>query len=164
LSQVATTLLWLGGDDGTADALIERALALNPGASLPWFASAWIKVFDGRPELAIEQWERHLLLDPRSRHYAFVAGGMGIALALLGRFDDAVTRLREALHVAPDHRGLQIMLVVALAHVGQVEEARRRAATLPADVISNRLGPFRRKADRDLCRDSLRLAGVVVEG
>jgi adenylate cyclase len=162
LSYVCTALIWVGGDAKTADALAERALALNPGASLPWFASAWIKAFDGRHDLAMEHWRRHMALDPRSPLYAFVAGGVGIALTLSGRSEEGVTRLTEALHLVPGQRIFRAILAAALAHAGRATEARIAYAALPPGVLDNTLALLRAPVDRELIRQGLDLAGAAV--
>ncbi len=66
LSTVATVFIWVGDDPAGSDAMVARAMAQNPGAALPWFAGGWVKLFGGEPALAIEHFERHLAINPRS--------------------------------------------------------------------------------------------------
>jgi adenylate cyclase len=155
---VSTVLIWVGGDAATADALVERALALNPGASTPWFASAWIKLVTGRHQLALEHWDRHLALDPRSPLYAFVAGGRGVAFTLEGRFEEGAGRLAEALHHVPDHRPFATFHAAALGLAGRPADARASLDRLPADAVENALGLLRDPADRVLIAQGLSLA------
>jgi tetratricopeptide (TPR) repeat protein len=149
-------MIWVGGDAGAADALAERGLALNPGAAQPWFASAWIKLVTGRHQLALEQWDRHLALDPRSPLYAFVAGGRGIALTLQGRLDEALAALGEALQHVPDHRPFRTFHAAALALAGRKGEAKAALADLPAGAVDNALGLLRDPRDRERIAVSLR--------
>jgi adenylate cyclase len=138
--------------------MVARALAQNPGAALPWFASAWVKLFGGEPALAIEHFERHLAIDPRSPLQAFVAGGIGTALALQHRFEEAAASLRGALRAVPDQRPFRAALIACLAYLGRREEAAEMLAALPEPARNNFLGLFQREADRALMREGLRLA------
>ena len=158
LATVATVFIWLGQDPAGADAMVARATAQNPGGAQPWFASGWVKLFAGEPALAIEHFERHLAIDPRSALQAFVAGGIGIALMLQNRFDAAAPRLREALHAVPDQRPFRASLIACLAYLGRRDEAAAMFAELPDTARKNFLGLFRREADRVLMREGLRLA------
>ena len=158
LSTVATVFIWVGEDPAGCDAMVARAIAQNPDATLPWFASGWVRLFGGEPALAIEHFERHLAMDPRSTLQAFVAGGIGTALVLLHRFDEAAPRLRESLRTVPDQRMFRAALIACLAYLGRREEAGAMFAELPDQARKNFLGLFRREADRVLMREGLRLA------
>jgi TolB-like protein len=158
LSTVATVFIWVGEDPAGCDAMVARAMAQNPGAPLPWFASGWVRLFGGEPALATESFERHMAIDPRSTLQAFVAGGIGTALMLEHRFDEAAPRLREALRAVPDQRMFRAALIACLAFLGRREEAGAMFAELPEQARKNFLGLFRREADRALMREGLRLA------
>jgi len=160
MAMIATVLIWVGEDAKAADAMVERALSRNPGAALIWFASAWIKTFDGRPALALEHFDRHMVLDPRSPLRMFVAGGTGVALTLLGRFGEGAARLGEALQQVPDHTVFRTILTVALALGGDADAARPLAERLPAGAITNTLALLQNPADRERVREGLGLAGA----
>ena len=162
LATIATVFIWVGDDIDASRATVGRALATNPGASMPWFASAWIELFGGRPEVAIDHFERHMALDPRSPLQVFVTGGIGVALCLMRRFDAAALRLVEALRAVPDQRPFRVALVVALAQLDRREEAAAMLPALPPRVIANALALFRDDADRALIREGLSLAGAEV--
>jgi len=162
LGVVSNTFLWSGEDIAVADALAERALALNPGASFVWFPSAWVKLFSGRPALAIEHFETHLRLDPRSPNLAFVNGGMGLAQLLLRRFEAAVPLLREAIQRVPEHPFYRAGLAAACGHLGRIAEAAPHLQALNPNQIRSVLDLCRRPEDRELVRSGLALAGADV--
>jgi len=162
LGYVSNTFLWAGEDIEVADALAERALARNPGASFVWFASAWVKLFSGRPALAIEQLETHLRLDPRSPNRAFVNGGKGLAELLLRHFEAAIPLLREAIQQVPEHPFYQVGLAAACGHLGKVADAAAPLTALTPSQIRNVLDQLRLPEDRELVRAGLSLAGADV--
>ena len=162
LGIVSNLFVWAGEDIAVADALAERALARNPGASFVWFASAWVKLFSGRPALAIEQFETHLRLDPRSPNLAFVKGGFGLALLLLGRFEAAIPTLKEAIQRLPEHPFYQAGLAAAYGHLGRITDAAPALKSLNSSQIRTVLDQLRRPEDRELLRSGLALAGVDV--
>jgi len=127
----------------------------EPAAPLVWFGSASIKLFGGRPELAIEQFERHLALDPASPLYAFVTGAQGIALMLLGSPAEAAARIGEALRHVPDQRPFRLAHAAALGLVGRTAEARAALAGMPAEAQANALAQFRDPAHRALMAEGL---------
>jgi len=162
LGIVSNTFLWAGEDIDVADALAERALARNPGAAFVWFPSAWVKLFSGRPALAIQQFETHLRLDPRSPNRPFVNGGKGLGELLLGHFEAAVPLFREATQQIPEHPFYRVGLAAACGHLGRLAEAAAPLQGLTPNQIRNVLDQLRLPKDRDLVRSGLALAGADV--
>jgi len=159
---VSHVLLWAGEDIKAADTLAERAIALNPRSSFVWWVSGSVKLFDGRPALAIEHWATHLRLDPRSVYQAFITGGTGLALVLMGRLEEALPRLREAVQLLPHHPFHLIGLTAAYAHLGRVDEAKAPLSRLTARQIAYVLGLLRDAGHREIVRSGLALAGADV--
>ena len=158
LSVIATVFMWTGEDAHAADRLAERALKLNPAAPLAWFGSAWIKLFDGRPELAMAQFERHLTLDPSSPLYAFVTGAQGIALMLLGSPGEGAARIAESLRHVPEQRPFRVGYAAALGLAGRAAEAKSALAQVPPEAAANALALFRDETHRALIAEGLRRA------
>jgi len=121
-----------------------------------------VKLFDGRPAMAIEHWATHLRLDPRSPYQAFITGGTGFALVLLGRFDEATPRLREAIQLLPQHLFHSTGLAVACANLGRIGEAKESLRQLTSAQIDYMLRLLRDPAHRELVRAGLALAGADV--
>jgi adenylate cyclase len=162
LGIVSNTFLWAGEDIGVADALAERALARNPGASFVWFPSAWVKLFSGRPALAIEQFDTHLRLDPRSPNQPFVNVGKGLAELLLRHFEAAIPLLREAIQQIPEHPFYRVGLAAACGHLGRIADAAAPLKGLTPNQVRNVLDQLRLPQDRELVRSGLALAGADV--
>src|SRR6516162_782972 len=81
-------------------ALVDRALALNPGFARGWHISGVLRLEAGQPDIAIEHVENSLRLSPHAR--------VGPALAVIGeahflarRFDQAVPKLLLAIQEDP---------------------------------------------------------------
>ena len=83
----------LGEDIGTPLALVDRALALNPGYATAWFWSGFIKLFAGSTDVAIEHFQTSLRLDPRTTLRPFTDTGIWLLLF-------AATPVRRGGHVA----------------------------------------------------------------
>ena len=165
LTYVAASIMQSGGDITTADALQERALALNPGSSLSWFISGWCKLYTGRQELAISRLETSLRMDPRSGWRPVVLAGLGFATLFQRCFEDAIPLLLEAVELRPSLTWALHGVVAANAHLGRLAEARRRLADVgvsSAIYIESLSGLFRNPGDLELLRSGLALAGADV--
>ncbi|HEY5070455.1 MAG TPA: TIR domain-containing protein [Caulobacteraceae bacterium] len=162
LTTVAEAIADLGGDLADADALIERALSRNPGASSAWLVSGWLKLYAGRPELALQHYDKALRLDPRSPYGPLVLIGKSFSLVALRRFEEAIPLLKEAVQLRPDQNGGAMALTVAYAHLGRLSEARAALdKVLPAAIVGI-LGVFRDPGLNAVMRSGLALAGADV--
>jgi adenylate cyclase len=128
LVHLARTAAELDGDRRASLAMADRALELNPGSSLVWTRAGWVSLFGEQYEQAVERLEHALRLNPRApdRHQALT--GMGAALAILGRFEEAVPWLSEAITLRPDFPTPLFTLAIALAHLGRIDEAKAALA------------------------------------
>src|SRR5262249_8208795 len=61
----------------TADAMLERALSLNPGSAEAWYHSGILKTYAGDATTALERYERALRLNPRSPQRPVILGMIG---------------------------------------------------------------------------------------
>jgi adenylate cyclase len=171
LTCVAMTLAHSSGDMPTANSLIDRALALNPGASQPLVFGGWTRMYGGRPELAVELFAAGLRLDPRSGWRPIVVSGLGFAAMLTRRFDEAIPLFRECIQLNPTMEWFCTTgLIVSHAHLGQLEDAGRALSRLldivaaaPAIDLRMQLGLYRGAAEREIFRSGLALAGADVE-
>ncbi len=105
----------------TAVSLIDRAMILNPNSSATLEASTWVRIRAGDPELAVEHCLRAMRLNPHTQPNTPLA----IAYFLLGREQEALACIDEALINAP--RALPTLRFAATikAGFGRVEEARQ---------------------------------------
>jgi Tetratricopeptide repeat len=114
----------LGEDIGTPLALVDRALALNPGYATAWFWSGFIKLFAGSTDVAIEHFQTSLRLDPRTTLRPFTDTGIGCCYFLQRRFDEAVTLLAGSLRQVPTYVPTAWALASCYAHMDRLDDAR----------------------------------------
>jgi TolB-like protein/class 3 adenylate cyclase len=159
LALAAFPLSFLGEDIGTQIELVDRSLALNPSFARAWFLRGVLSVWAGEPDLAIEQVETSLRLNPRDRRGNY-NWPIGIAHFFARRFDDTLTKLLVAAQETPawpwPYRGL----AACYAHMGRFDEARGVIAqlqSLTTELLPRRL-PFRKPEHRELFLSGLRMA------
>ena len=113
---------------------LERAIELNPNDTQSQRQLGSVMLYSGRKNEAIYWLESALRLNPHLSLGAFMLLGQGYYLS--DRYQDAITILQKGLAKNPDYVGHHIMLAAAYAQVGNIEEARRSAASVL------RLDPF----------------------
>jgi adenylate cyclase len=104
----------------------ERAVALNPGATifLDAYASALRQA--GRSEEAIPLYEKAIRLNPFGPSYLY--SNFGFALRSTGRFEEAVSAFKKAIQIAPNNFLAHIGLAATYSRMGREKEARAEAA------------------------------------
>src|SRR6516162_11817974 len=140
-------------------ALVDRALALNPGFARGWHISGVLRMEAGQPDIAIEHVENSLRLSPRAR--------VGPAFAIIGeahflarRFDEAVPKLLLAIQEDPSHLVPYRYLAACYAKMGRLAEAREIVTRLRAisSVVIPDVSHVRNPELRELFLSGLRLA------
>jgi adenylate cyclase len=157
---VAAFVLGVRGDDtDVAVSLVDRALALNPSFALGWHWSGILRVVAGYPDLALEHFETFLRLSPRERPSAHLTG-IGMALFMNRRFEDAAAKLLGSLERVPNFTVSLRYLAACHAHLGQLAEAREIVCRLRAITpVVMPTGPISRNPEqRELLLSGLRLA------
>ena len=159
LAPVAHVLAHLGEDINAALALIDRALFLNPNFARGWYWSGILRYFAGQPALSLEHFDKYLRLSPRDRWPAYLAG-IGIALFLSRRFDEAATKLQAALQELPSFTQTYRFLAACYAHMGRLDEARelvKRLRLITPAVVTD-FSRYQNPEQRELILSGLRLA------
>jgi adenylate cyclase len=159
LGRAAYTLAYFGEDIDAAIELVDRALALNPSFARGWVISGWLRLWAGKPELAISHFETSLRLSPHARRSGtFMAIGVGHFFAR--QFGEAAAMLLRSLQEhagwAPTYR----FLAACYAHMGRLDEAREtieRLKTVTPVVVPNAIH-WRIPEHRELFLSGLRLA------
>ncbi|TMJ85323.1 MAG: guanylyl cyclase [Alphaproteobacteria bacterium] len=106
-----------------AEAEANRALSLNPNSAEAYGCLGNIYVFSGKPLEAIPMLELAMRLDPAyTQQFLHL---LGIANLLVGRYETAVTVLRQRVLLVPGTDFSRAILVSALGYVGDLDEARR---------------------------------------
>jgi adenylate cyclase len=159
LANAAFALAYFGEDIGAMIALVDRALALNPNYARGWHLSGNLRLYAGRPDIAIEHIETSLRLSPRAR--------VGMAFSVIGaahfasrRFDEAVPKLLLAIQEDPNYPPPYRSLAACYAHLGRFDDAREVVKRLRAitSVVLNDASVLRDAEHRELYLSGLRLA------
>jgi TolB-like protein/class 3 adenylate cyclase len=159
LANAALVLASFGEDIDAMMALVDRALMLNPNFARGWHVSAYLRLWAGKLNTAIDHAEASLRLNPRGR----LSGGfyvIGTALLCAQRFDEAIPKLLLAIQGTPNFAAPYRALAASYAHLGRLDEARAILARLRALtplVVPSDL-PFRNSEYRERFLSGLGLA------
>jgi tetratricopeptide (TPR) repeat protein len=107
------------------DALIDRALALNPNLAMAWTFSGWVKISLGRPDLAIERLAHATRLSPLDPYYFGTLAAMASAHLAAGHYDEALSWAEKAIRAKPDYLLIACIAAVSAALAGRNEAARK---------------------------------------
>jgi tetratricopeptide (TPR) repeat protein len=102
LANAAYALAYFGEDIGAMMALADRAVALNPNSARSWALSAYLRIWAGQLEIALEHHEVADRLSPRAR-VGTSAAAIGGVHFLARRFDAAVPKLLLAIQEDPSY-------------------------------------------------------------
>jgi adenylate cyclase len=147
------------GDIEPAITLADRALALNPSFERGWRVSAWLRLYAGQPDVAVEHIQTAIRLSPRF--------GNATDLVLIGcahffqrRFDDAIYAFLTARENMPKNPALPRYLAACYAQAGRLEQAGQMLEQLRmiTPVVMPSTVPFRHPEHRELYLSGLRLA------
>jgi Tfp pilus assembly protein PilF len=119
---VQTPSVRLGAAFAAALWLSTAAWAQNPGATSDAearFNAGLTHLRDGRPKLALEEFQNAIKQDPKNPYFH---KGLGLAYATLKRFDDAVEAFRKALVLNPYYTDVRNDLGMALVLSGKRKE------------------------------------------
>jgi TolB-like protein len=166
LARGGHALALLVGDVDSGVAFIDRALALDPNLARAWYASGWVRVYRGEPEVAIEHQARAMRLSPLDPTLYHMQVGTALAHMLAGRFDEATLWVERAFREEPKYHPAAIVMAASNALAGRTEDARQAMEHLrridPTLRISNLRDrhPLRRPDDLARFADGLRIAGL----
>jgi adenylate cyclase len=145
-----------------ARAQIDRAIAINPSDAEALAGRGNILVWLGDADAAIESLELAQRIDPELN--AFDRFALSLAYYLRRRYDDSVEQSELNLRRNADARFNYVMLAVAHAEAGRLEEAvraaeavRRTDPTFDGTSFGNK---FRNPRDFEHLRDGLTKAGL----
>jgi adenylate cyclase len=140
-------------------ALADRAVALNPNSARSWALSAYLRIWAGQLEIAMEHHEISDRLSPRAR-VGTSAAAMGGIHFLARRFDKAMPKLLLAIQEDPSAPQFYRYLSACYAHMGRLDEAREIIGRLRAiaPVVISDVSYMRNREQRELLLSGLRLA------
>lgn len=129
------TALWLAenalelGRTKTAEARLRTVIEAAPDRFDAWRSLGRVLLIQGRPAEARQAFDQALLLDPAD---VSAQTARGVAFLQEGRTADAAASLRSTVEHHPDAENALDVLGVALAKLGQFDEAKQCFASLGA--------------------------------
>jgi TolB-like protein len=166
LSVGGYALAFIAHEFDDAAAFMDRALAGNPNFAQAWATSAWLRVWRGEPDLALEHSAHAMRLSPLDPPmYYETQGAMAYAHFLAGRYDAAVSCAESALRGPTNFLLLTCISAASNTLAGRREPAERavlQALERNPDLHANlrNLAPFRREEDFAAFAKGLRDAGL----
>lgn len=154
-----------GDMDGGVE-LLERALVLNPNLAAAWFLGAYLRVWRGDTDGAIDYFAHAMRLSPLDPELYRMQAGMAVAHLFAGRFDVALLWAQKALRELPGFLMALAIVVASQALAGRMDEARRNMARLreldPALRLANLAQwlPIQRSEQLAVLTEGLRRAGL----
>ena len=152
-------------DDGNA--MIDRALALNPNLAWAWVFGSWVKIWLGDPNVAAERGARAMRLSPNDPEVLFFTQtATAYSRFLVGSYAEALSWAQTAMRQRPDFVISICAAAASGALVGRLAEAQKVMERLrqldPGLRISDlkALFPFRRPDDVAKWAEGLRKAGL----
>jgi adenylate cyclase len=161
--RAAYALGYFGEDIGIALALADRALEMNPSFAVGWYYSAYLRLWAGLADLAIEHLATAVRLSPHDMA-ARALFGTGLAYFMTGRFEEARARFLSSLQEFPGWAPNYRFLAACCAHMGRMEEARelvRRLRDITPVMVPD-ASHWRNPEQRELFLSGLRLAAGEV--
>jgi TolB-like protein len=183
-TRLARKAVHLGGDDPVAlcmggyalafvahefedaAAFMDRGLVVNPNSAQAWMLSAWLRVWRGEPDLALEHVAHAMRLSPLDPSMYGMQGAMAYAHFLAGRYDVASSCAEKSMRDNPTFLLAICLSAASNALAGWLEPAQKamaRALEFNPDLRSSNLrdlAPFRRAEDLATFAKGLRKAGL----
>jgi TolB-like protein len=150
-----------------AAAFMDQGLAVSPNLAQTWTLSAWLRIWRGEPDLALDHIARAMRLSPLDPSMAGMHGAMAYAHFIAGRYDMAASCAEKAVRDNPASLLAICVLAASNALAGRLEPAQTAMAQAleycPELRASNlkELVPFRRAEDLSRFSNGLRKAGLT---
>ena len=113
-----------------AEALYDRALAINPNEPLAWLQRGNCLSFRGEGEQALVQTEHAVRLSPVDPARHFYESILASAALSAGRYARAVAAAQASLRLNSEHVSSHRVLTIGLMMMGEVERSRNAARQL----------------------------------
>jgi tetratricopeptide (TPR) repeat protein len=149
-----------------AAAFMDQGLAVNPNLATAWSLSAWLRVWRGEPNLALEHVAHAMRLSPLDPSVFGMQGATAYAHFLARRYDCAWSWAAKAIRENPNFMLALCAFAASSALAGQLGQARRIMARIEKTDPNLRvsylrdLTPFRRSKDIAAFAKALRKAGL----
>ena len=125
-------LVQISTDAEAGAALLDRALVLNPNMTGAWNVGGWAKIYLGEPDKAIDYFRRAIRLNPLDPLIPRMHTGVAAAQFLAGQYKEAAASAENALRQHPNDQILLRMAAASHALAGQITDAQKALARVPA--------------------------------
>jgi TolB-like protein/Tfp pilus assembly protein PilF len=115
----------LAGDLPGGIALLDKALVLNPNLAAAWFLGAFLRLWHGETEQAIEHFTHAMRLSPLDPELYRMQAGMAAAHLFVGDFDMASSWAEKAVRDLPSLLLATAVLAASHALAGRTADAQR---------------------------------------
>jgi tetratricopeptide (TPR) repeat protein len=153
-------------DGETADTIVDQAIIVNPNLSEAWRIRGWISIYLGRHEVAAQQFQHAMRLNPLDPEIRKAETGLAMANFLLRRFEIALSWATKARAHQRKYASPALFAMASSAMLGRIADAKALLAHLNASgntlTISRfkKRTPLKRQEDVDLLTEAYRLAGM----
>ena len=157
---------YIARDFNKAAVLIERGLQLNANMAWGWLYGAWLCVWSGDPEIALERIDRAMRLSPHDPQFFVMQAIAAYAHFVAGRYAEALSWAQRAVFQRSDYvTGLRALAASAAmtGHEGQASDAISRLLVLDPDLRLSNLKdviPLQKPEDLSRMAEALRRAGL----
>src|SRR5271165_2496909 len=162
ITLAAGALIWAGEPQEVARALIDRAMALNPGSFLAWYWRGLLRLKIGDADGAAGDIETSIRFDPFSPLRGHQLFNLARARFVQRRFGEAMALSAQSTQLIPAYTIGHILMAATQGHLGQPMQAREALAR--ARELSDRPPMelvaiwYDRPEDRSLVAEGLALA------
>lgn len=125
LTRSGHALAHLAGELSAGIALLDRALALNSNLAVARFLGAFLRLWHGETEEAIEYFTHAMGLSPLDPELYRMQAGMATAHLFLGHYDKASELAEQAIRELPSFLLASVAHTASLALAGRTTEAER---------------------------------------
>jgi len=166
LAMSGHALAYVAGDVENGDALIDRALELNPNLASAWLLSGWIKIYLGDPDEAIARILHATRLSPLDPLLYISSSLIGFCHFLVGRYNEATSWAEKGLREHPNWWIPARVAAASHALAGRPEQAKKVMARLLELDSTQRVSklkeliPLRRPEHLAKYEEALRKAGM----
>ena len=146
--------------------LLDRSLLLNPNLAISWVRSAWVRIFSGEFDLAIEHANRAMHLSPLDPFLVGMQSAIAFAHFCAERYDLSVAWAELATKEQPDFGPALRVLAASCAFAGRMNEAKEAIARYKETNAPMRISelwnyPFRDARYYARFSEALRKAGFL---
>ena len=160
------TLAFIAQEFDDAAAFMDRGLAVNPNVAQAWTLSAWLRVWRGEPDLALEHVANAMRMSPLDPSVSIMHGAAAYAHFLASRYDMASSSAEKSMRDNPTFLLVICISTASNALAGRLEPAQKamaRALEFNPELRASNLrdlAPFRRAEDLATFAKGLRKAGL----